>query len=376
MAQSSVQQDLPCILIVDDAPENLEVLERFLKSKGYRTRPVPSGKLALQAAESDPPDLILLDIHMPEIDGYEVCRQLKENEKLRDVPVLFLSALSETMDKVKAFQVGGVDYVTKPFEFEEVLSRVKTHLKIRSLQIELEKHSRHLEDLVAVQVKEISDSQLAAIFALAKIAESRDANTGKHLERGQAFCRLLATKLSEQPRYRGQIGSSYVENIHHASSLHDIGKVGIPDSILLKPGKLSREEFETVKTHAALGAQTLEAVRSKYPRNAFISMGIAIARSHHEKWDGSGYPDGLSGEDIPLSARIMAVADVYDALRSKRCYKPVFSHEKSRAIIVESSGTQFDPSLVEAFVELEEQFRGSVIVWRTEQYPATKRKAA
>ncbi|MGD0726040.1 MAG: response regulator [Spirochaetia bacterium] len=357
MAQSSIPQDMPGILIVDDAPENLQVLERFLKIKGYRTRPVPSGKRALQEAESEPPDLILLDIHMPEIDGYEVCRRLKENEKLRDIPVLFLSALSETMDKVKAFQVGGVDYVTKPFEFEEILSRVNTHLKIRSLQIELEKHSRHLEDLVAAQVKEISDSQLAAIFALAKLAESRDANTGKHLERGQAFCRLLAAKLSEQPRYRGHIGSSYIENIHHSSPLHDIGKVAIQDSILLKPGMLSPEEFEIVKTHAALGAQTLEAVRSKYPKNAFIDMGIAIARSHHEKWDGSGYPDGLSGEDIPLSARIMAVTDVYDALRSKRCYKPVFSHEKSRAIIVESSGTHFDPSVVEAFCRLEEQFR-------------------
>jgi putative two-component system response regulator len=345
------------LLIVDDDPDNRQVLERFLALKGYRTRSAPSGELALQEAEREPPDLVLLDINMPVLGGFEVCRLLKENEKLRNIPVLFLSARDETMDKVRAFQVGGVDYVTKPFEFEEVLSRVKTHLKIRSLQITLEKHSRDLEGLVATQVKEISDSQFATIFALAKLAESRDEDTGRHLERVQVFCRLLAVNLSKRPRYRDHIGSTYIENIFHASPLHDVGKVAIRDNILLKPGKLTLDELEVMKNHSAFGAQTLEEVRSKYPKNRLINMGIAIARFHHEKWDGSGYPDSLAGEDIPLSARIMAVADVYDALRSKRCYKLAFSHEKSRAIIFESRATHFDPSVVDAFGELEDQIR-------------------
>jgi len=356
MPQPTAPKDMTDILIVDDDPDNLQVLERFLKKKGYRIRLAQSGSVALQTAERDPPDLVLLDINMPDLGGFEVCRLFKENEQLRSVPILFLSGLDNTTDKVKAFQAGGVDYVTKPFQFEEILSRVETHLKMRRLQIELEKHSRNLESLVREQVKEISDSQLAAIFALAKLAESRDEDTGKHLERVQTFCKLLAAKLSEQPRYRDHIGSTYTENIHHASPLHDIGKVGIRDSILLKPGKLTLEEFETMKNHAILGAQTLEEVRSKYPKNAIINMGIAIARSHHEKWDGSGYPDGLAGEDIPLSARIMAVADVYDALRSKRCYKLRLSHERSCAIILENSSTHFDPSVVEAFGELEGRF--------------------
>ena len=350
-------KDIAEILIVDDAPENLDILGRFLNREGYKTRPVRDGASALQAAESSPPDLILLDIRMPGMEGYEVCRRLKENAKLREIPVLFLSALDEAMDKVKAFQIGGVDYVTKPFQFEEVLSRVETHLKIRSLQVELERHSSHLEDLVKEQVKEISDSHLATIFALAKLAESRDKDTGKHLERVQVFCRLLAGALREQPRFRHWVGDPYIENIGHASPLHDIGKVGISDTILLKPGRLARDEYETMKIHTVLGAQTLEAVRSTYPHNAFINMGIAIARSHHERWDGSGYPAGLAGEDIPLSARIMAVADVYDALRSDRCYKPSFAHVRSVEIIVDGSGTQFDPSVVQALRGLEDRFR-------------------
>jgi putative two-component system response regulator len=348
---------MPEILIVDDVPENLEILGRFLEREGYRTRPVRDGASALESATSAPPDLILLDICMPGMEGYEVCRRLKENERLREIPVLFLSALGEAVDKVKAFQTGGVDYVTKPFQFEEVLSRVQTHLQIRSLQIELEKHSSHLEDLVRAQVKEISNSHLATIFALAKLAESRDKDTGRHLERVQVFCRLLADALRAQPRFKHWVGDRYIENIGHASPLHDIGKVGVSDSVLLKPGRLDHDEFDAMKVHAVLGAQTLEAVRNSYPRNSFIDMGIAIARSHHERWDGSGYPAGLAGEAIPLSARIMAVADVYDALRSRRCYKPAFDHRKSVGIIAEGGGTQFDPGVVEALRGLEARFR-------------------
>jgi putative two-component system response regulator len=338
------------ILIVDDTPANLQVLAGMLKKRGFKARPVPSGKLALQAAQSDPPDLILLDITMPGMDGFEVCTHLKADEKLKDIPVIFVSALTETLDKVKAFSAGGVDYITKPFQFEEVQARVDIHLSLRRLQIELEKHNQNLQELVQNKVKEISNLQLSMIFAMARLSESRDNETGRHLDRVRTLCRVLAAELRESSHYRDRVSADYMDNIYNASPLHDIGKVGIPDSILLKPGKLTPEEFEIMKKHTIIGAETLGDVRAQYPKNAFLNMGIAIARSHHEKWDGNGYPDGLVGEDIPLSARIMAVADVYDALRSPRHYKPPMGHEKVCELIAKDSGTHFDPGVVDIFL--------------------------
>ncbi len=340
------------ILIVDDTPANLRALTLMLEEQGYQPRPVSSGKLALQAAQSDPPDLILLDIMMPEMDGFELCRLLKQNQRLRNIPIIFLSALNETADKVKAFAAGGVDYITKPFQSAEVRARVATHLQLRQLQIELERHNHHLQDLVREQIKEIFEAHMATIFSMAKLAESRDDDTGKHLERVQASCMLLATRLSESAYHNQQADAAFIENIYYASPLHDLGKIAIPDHILLKSGKLTPEEFEQMKTHTILGAQTLEAVQSRYAKNLFLSMGIEIARSHHEKWDGSGYPQGLAGSEIPLSARIVGIADVYDALTSKRCYKPAISHEKSCEIILGLSGSHFDPEMVEVFRDI------------------------
>jgi len=337
------------ILVVDDVPANLTLLTGMLKEKGYRVRPVPSGKLALKAVEHDPPDLILLDITMPEMDGYEVCGRLKQDTRFRDIPIIFISALSETLDKVKAFGSGGVDYVTKPFQFEEVEARVETHLKLRRYQA-------RLEDLVKEQVKEISDSQISTIFALSKLSESRDKETGTHLERVQIYCKMLAEKLSREEPYNSVIDAAFIHNIFNACPLHDIGKVATPDHVLLKSGQLSPEESDIMQKHTIVGASTIEAVRDKYKKNAFINMGISIARSHHERWDGTGYPDGLKGKEIPLAARIMAIADVYDALRSRRCYKGPFSRDQTRAIIESCSGSQFDPVLVKAFLALEEEF--------------------
>ncbi len=337
------------ILVVDDVPANLTLLTGMLKEKGHRVRPVPSGKLALKAVEHEPPDLILLDITMPEMDGFEVCRRLKQDTRFKGIPVIFISALTETLDKVKAFGSGGVDYVTKPFQFEEVEARVETHLKLRRYQA-------HLEDLVKEQVKEISDSQISTIFALSKLSESRDKETGKHLERVQIFCKMLADKLSREEPYNSVIDAEFIHNIFNASPLHDIGKVASPDHVLLKPCELSSEEFDIMRKHTIAGANTIEAVHDIYKNNAFINMGISIARSHHERWDGTGYPDRLKGEEVPLAARIMAIADVYDALRSNRCYKKSFSRHQSREIIESGSGAQFDPVLVKAFLELEEEF--------------------
>jgi putative two-component system response regulator len=332
------------------------MLTGMLLAKGYKVRPVLSGRLALKTAQANPPDLILLDITMPEMNGYQVCSELKSNPLLRDIPVIFISALAETGDKVKAFEAGGVDYITKPFKIQEVQARVDTHLRLHLFHLELERTNARLHDMVRDQVREISESQMATIFSLAKLAESRDDETSKHLERVRHNCRLIASWLRENSPYRSQISIQFVTDIFWTSPLHDIGKVGVPDAILLKPGKLSAEEFEVVKKHTIIGAETLEAVRSLYPRNSFVSMGVDIAKQHHEKWDGSGYPQGLSGDSISLSARIMAVADVYDALRTKRVYKPAFTQEKTCRIIIEGSGSHFDPVIIDAFKNLHEKF--------------------
>jgi putative two-component system response regulator len=338
------------LLVVDDTPANVRLLAEMLRDRGYRVRVAPDGELALRAVRASPPDLILLDVNMPGLDGYEVCRRLKADERWRSIPVLFISAMDETGAKVRSFEAGGVDYITKPFQFAEVEARVETHLKLRRYQQEL-------EEMVREQVREIADSQMATIFALARLAESRDDETGRHLERVREVCRLLALRLREHSPYASQIDEVYIRNLHQSSVLHDIGKVGISDVVLLKPGRLTAEEYEIVKAHPLIGARTLEAVHLQYPRNAFLEMGIAIARSHHEKWDGTGYPEGLEGERIPLCARIMGLADVYDAMRSKRVYKEAASHEETRETILRDGGTHFDPVIVEAFLAVEAELR-------------------
>lgn len=344
------------IMIVDDTPANLRLLDKILSEGGYHVFAFPCASMALRAAKQNPPDLILMDINMPGMDGYEACNNLKNNNKLKDVPVIFISAMNEPVDKVRAFHIGGVDYVNKPFQIEEVLARVETHLKIYRMQSQLTDYNQCLQQQVAEQVQEITDAQLATILALAQLAQSRDDNTGQHLERVQAFSRVLSERLQEKGVFAGAHESNMAQNIHYACTLHDIGKVAIPDHILLKPGKLSEQEFELMKTHTLIGAENLQSVYEKYPHNTFIKMGIAIARWHHERWDGSGYPDGLSGEEIPLPARIMSLVDVYDALRSERPYKEGFSHQKARCIILEGSNTQFDPAIVQAFLEVEGEF--------------------
>jgi putative two-component system response regulator len=344
------------ILVVDDTLANIQILSAILKEKGYKVRPVLDGKTALQAIQMKIPDLICLDINMPGMNGYEVCDVLKKDSTLKDIPVIFISALSEPLDKVKAFNMGGVDYITKPFEHEEVLARIKTHLNLRSLQNELVNINLHLQEKVAEQINEILDSQMATILALAKLAEYRDDDTGYHLERIQYFCKLLTDKLIDKGVYQSLLTPNFVQNIFHASPLHDIGKVGIPDDILLKPGKHTPDEFNKMKDHTTIGSNLLKEVLNRYPKNSFINTGIDIARSHHEKWDGSGYPDGLKGSDIPVSARILALADVYDAMRSKRPYKKPFSHMDTFHRIVQDSGTHFDPEIVKIFREIHLDF--------------------
>lgn len=351
------------VLIVDDTVANLKLLQDMLRNAGYDPRPCPNGALAIRAAKGDPPDIILLDINMPDMDGFEVCQQLKADESLADIPVIFISALNETTDKLEAFRHGGVDYVTKPFNFEEVRARIDTHISLRRYRRELHAHNTRLTQLVEERTQEVvsakeevSKAQLATIMAMCKIAEARDDDTGKHIERTQLYCQVLAEQIGEREAYAKDADEEFIRNVHQASPLHDIGKVAIPDAILNKPARLTPEEFDVMKSHAAIGARNLEAVFERYPNNGFIRIGIEIARHHHEKWNGGGYPDGLSGEAIPLSARIMAVGDVYDALRSKRCYKDAFPHEKARGILVEERGKHFDPALIDVFLSVEERF--------------------
>lgn len=348
------------ILVVDDTPANLQLLSDMLKQRGHKVRPIPDGRLALQAARRKRPELILLDINMPEMSGYEVCDKLKADPSLSEVPVIFISANTDILDKVKAFALGGVDYVTKPFQFEEVEARVETHLEIRRLRLELVGLNRSLQDKVREQVKEISASQIATMIALAKLAEYRDEDTGNHILRVQHYSLALAKRLADEEVFSDLIDDVFLQIIFHASALHDIGKVGIADTILLKPGKHTTEESAIMRTHAAIGAETLAAVLDSYPRNELIRMGRDIARSHHERWDGSGYPVGFAGDSIPLAARILVVTDQYDALRSKRPYKPAFDAAKTYSIIADGDGRSspghFDPRVLNAFKAIANEF--------------------
>jgi len=351
MIESTQPPVKPRIMVVDDAPDILTMLSQMLEEHGCEVLALPNGTLALHEAERYAPDLLLLDINMPELDGYQVCGLLKQNPDLKDIPIIFLSGLNSTDAKVKAFDAGGVDYITKPFHLAEVQARVGTHLKLRSLQSKLV-----FQQMVAEKVREISEAQSATIFALAKLAEHRDEDTGAHLERVREYCRLLAERLGEDSPYVGAITPDFIDCIQHAAPLHDIGKVAIPDRILLKPGKLTPEEFEIMKTHTVIGAENLQTVYNNYAGNVFIGMGIEIALYHHERWEGNGYPDRLVGKNIPLSARIMAVADCYDAIHSDRCYRKGSSHEETRNIIMSESGTHFDPEVCKAFFALEQEF--------------------
>ncbi len=338
------------ILIVDDNPQNLRILGQILKEQGYKVRSAMDGLSAIEAVGKKLPDLILLDVMMPPgIDGFETCKRIKQNSLWSNIPIIFVTALNSIEDKVKGFQAGAVDFIEKPYNHEEVRARVDSHVKLKMFQ-------NNLEEIIDEKTIEVKKMQNAIIFALAKLSESRDDDTGEHLERVRIYCKILAEALMEEVEFKGSINEMFVNMIYETSPLHDIGKVAIPDNILLKPGKLTDEEFDAMKAHTTEGADTLSQLLNEYGHNAFLAMGKDITLYHHEKWDGSGYPTGLKENDIPISARIMSIVDVYDALRSKRCYKDAFSHEKSIGIIGEMKGKHFDPNMVDVFLKINEKF--------------------
>jgi putative two-component system response regulator len=327
----------------------------------YAMEEASSGKEALGRIAAFKPGLVLLDIVMPGIDGHETCRHLKACWP--HIRVMMVSATSSAQEQLRAFEAGADDYVVKPFDPQDFCARIRLHFQLNEAMIgaaairgEIESRNvllrqearRHNQDMIALQD--------IAVFTLAKVAESRDQETGGHLTRMRAYSQILAEELARGEPYGVQIDTRFLEDLFRSSPLHDIGKVGIPDRILLKAGRLAPEEFEIMKNHAEIGAQTLDATASAHPEAKFLCMARDIARCHHEKFDGSGYPNGLAGEEIPLCGRIVALADVYDALTTKRVYKPAFSHEETVAIIREGRGRHFDPDIVDAFEANEQRF--------------------
>lgn len=345
------------ILVVDDSPDSLELISSELM-KYYEVHVATDGVRCIEiAGRVRRPDLILLDVMMPGMDGYEVCRRLKANPDTADIPVLFLSGRTAVEDERIGLEIGAEDYLSKPVNSAVMLARVRAHLRLKAAADYLRDQNLFLEREVARRVRELSAVQDITIYAMATLAETRDNETGNHIRRTQNYVITLATKLAENPKYAIQMPRHDIELLYKSAPLHDIGKIGIPDRILLKPGRLTPEEFEIMKTHAAIGKSSIEAAEQLVGMpDSFLRFAKEIAGSHHEKWDGSGYPEGLAGEAIPLSARLMALADVYDALISKRVYKEAFTHEMARNIIIQGRGTHFDPAVIDAFIALEQDF--------------------
>lgn len=347
----------PTVLVVDDTPDNLFLMKNLLQDH-YRVKVASTGEQALRIAASDPPpDMILLDIMMPKMDGYEVCLQLKHSPKTMGIPVIFLTARSEVEDEEKGLELGAVDYITKPISPSIVLARVKSHLALKAIDDFLRDQNHFLELEVAKRLLEVTAVQDVTILAMASLAEMRDSDTGNHLRRTQFYIKALAERLLDHPRFSAFLTPAKIHAIFKSAPLHDIGKVGIPDSILLKPGRLEPHEFEIMKTHTTLGYNAiLNAERALGTPVEFLSFAMNIALSHQEKWDGSGYPQGLAGDAIPVEARLMALADVYDALICRRVYKEPMSHEAAVKIMLEGRGSHFDPDMFDAFIAIQTEF--------------------
>ena len=352
------------LLVVDDTPANLALLANLL-NKAYRVQLAASGAKALELAQRNPPDLVILDVMMPDLDGYEVCRRLKADVRTRDVPVLFLTALSQPEDESRGFAAGGADFIHKPFNPATVLARVATQLQVKAWQDALRDRNAWLQDELDARLFEVDQLRDATLYVMVSFAEFRDEDTGNHVRRTREYVHTLASWLAAQPDPAYRLTPRQIDQLAKSAPLHDIGKVAIPDGILLKPGRLTPEEFTIMKTHALRGWELLHraAGRMGHGGSLFLHYGMQIARHHHEKWDGSGYPDGLAGTAIPLSARLMAVADVYDALISRRPYKDPMPAAEALAYIGAAAGQHFDPAVVRALYATVDQLDAIAVRW-------------
>ncbi len=350
--------DKPTILVVDDTPDNLALMSGLLRTH-YKVKVANHGDKGLKIAQGEqPPDLILLDIMMPDVDGYEVCRRLKANAATSDIPVIFLTAKSEVEDERMGLELGAADYITKPISPPILMARVATQLSLKASADFLRDKNAYLEQEVARRTREVMAIQDVTILAMASLAETRDSDTGNHIRRTQHYVKALAEYLRGHPRFAAFLTEHNIAMLFKSAPLHDIGKVGIPDRILLKPGPFTPEEFEIMRTHTTLGRDAIAHAEAALGTQVeFLRMAKDIAYSHQEKWDGSGYPQGLAGDAIPIAARLMALADVYDALISRRVYKSGMPHERAAQLIVEGRGRHFDPDVTDAFVALQEDFR-------------------
>ncbi|HYA12742.1 MAG TPA: two-component system response regulator [Syntrophales bacterium] len=345
------------ILIVDNALDDIDFMSSILKDI-YRIELATNMEKTLQITFSeDPPDLILINIMMPEKVGYHMCRYFKSIPETSDIPVIFLSSKSDEEEEKMGFELGAVDYITKPVSPSVFLARINTHLQLKSARDFLKDKAEYLEQEVARRTKEISMIQDVTMVTMGSLAETRDNETANHIRRTQNYVKLLATKLKAHPKFKNFLTDEKIMLLFKSAPLHDMGKVGIPDHILLKPGELTPEEFEIMKTHTTIGRDAIISAENLLGIPVpFLRVGMEIAYGHHEKWNGAGYPEGLSGDDISIPGRLMAIADVYDALISRRIYKPPYPHEESVDIIREASGTHFDPDIVDAFLVLANQF--------------------
>jgi putative two-component system response regulator len=344
-----LQELKPRVLVVDDEPFYLELLAEIL-SGDYTISVAKNGEQALRRVQDGGlPHLILLDVMMPGMDGYETCRRLKENPLTNEVPVIFLTAKSEITDELKGFELGAIDYITKPISIPILLARVKTHLALSEQRIAL-------EHLVVERTEQLERTKDAVVYSMGALAEARDEETGNHILRTREYVKVLGNALASHAHYCQVLNERTINLISRAAPLHDIGKVGVPDRVLQKRGALNEDERRLMDRHVIYGRDAIISAEKQIGATNFTAVAKEIAYGHHEKWDGSGYPLGLARDEIPLSARMMAVADVYDALVSRRYYKPPMSHVEAKAQILGERGTHFDPELVDAFLECSDAF--------------------
>jgi len=351
-----MEKEKKILVLVDDNPANLKIGKNVLSAK-YAVITSPSAEKMFDILKNNSPALILLDIDMPQMSGYEAIKILKSNPETKDIPVIFLTAKTESGDELEGLSLGAIDYITKPFQPPLLLKRIEAHLLVETQRKELQYFNENLQKMVEEKTQNILELQNALLKTMAELVECRDDITGGHIERTQRGVKIMLEAIEKSGIYREETKGWDVNLLLQSCQLHDVGKISIDDNILKKSGKLTTEEFDQMKKHTIFGEQVIDKIKTMAKESDFLIYAKIFAASHHEKWDGTGYPHGLKGNDIPLLGRIMAIADVYDALTSERPYKKAFPHEEAVRIITEGGGTQFDPALVDLFVKNSELFK-------------------